>query len=1093
CGAGQVCDGASHCVTCLTAASCPGTDTQCQTRTCVSGSCGMSFAAVGTAVSGQVSGDCSKKQCNGTGMIVSVVDNTDPLVDNNPCTKDLCDNGQPSNPPLAARTNCGANLQCDGAGKCVTCLTTADCPGADTECQSRTCIAGACGIAFKAAGTPVSSQTAGDCKQNQCDGKGVVTTVVDDSDTQNDNNPCTDDLCSGGTSSHPNKAAKATCGTGLECDGAGHCVGCVADAECGVNTECLTFKCTNGTCGKTPTAAGTPVAAQTARDCNKNVCDGTVGNIVTVPDNSDLPVDGFTCTMDVCTAGAPSNPALPVGTACAQAGGTMCNGNGSCVQCITAADCGQNTECKTFTCTLGACGVANTPANTPLAGQVVGDCQKKVCDGAGNPTSIADDTDKPADSNVCTDDVCTNGTPTNPVVVDRTCNGNEFCKADGTCVACNTNIQCGADTECMKNTCVSNVCVHTPQTGVPLATQIPKNCRKETCDSNGAPLGSDPDDTDLPDDGNQCTQDLCNGGQIQHPFESTQKTCGTNGLCDGQGSCVGCNVDADCGVTNECESNTCDQGTKKCVKVFTPNHTATAAQVPGNCKKHVCNGSGQQVDDVDQSDVPVDGNVCTDDLCSADGTPSNPVLVDHTCAANGVCKSDGTCVGCNTDGQCGANTECRTNTCVNNSCSIATSPAAGTPLAAQTAKDCLKAVCDGLGGTTTIPDDSDKPVDGNDCTQDVCTNGVATNPALTVGTACSQNHGTRCNATPACVPAFAVVRVGDPATAPTSAATPVIVEIRAQSDGATIGNPISMPIATSGANKMLTLSGTGDSEGGLALSGDGRYLTLGGYVASVGTLSVKGTAATTNPRVVARIDAAVPANVDTSTTLGVIAFTKDNFRSVVTNDGTQFWAAGNGDKGPNKGVFYSSPIGATATTTQIVVDSGSTRDCEIANGQLFCTAANTPFNNVFQVGTNLPTTLQPLSALVSTPGMPTTDSTVSPFAFAWVGNVLYVADERAPPTGGVQKWTFNGSSWTLSGTFNVGLPATTGAVGLTADNSGGSTVLIVTSKATATTSPNTILRYVDDGIVDPASATATLLSTAPANTFYRGVALVPHP
>jgi hypothetical protein len=319
----------------------------------------------------------------------------------------------------------------------------------------------------------------------------------------------------------------------------------------------------------------------------------------------------------------------------------------------------------------------------------------------------------------------------------------------------------------------------------------------------------------------------------------------------------------------------------------------------------------------------------------------------------------------------------------------------------------------------------------------------------------------------------------------------VIVEIRAQSDGAAIGNPISMPTATSGANKMLTLSGTGDSEGGLALSGDGRYLTLGGYVASVGTLSVKGTAATTNPRVVARIDAAVPANIDTSTTLGVIAFTKDNFRSVVTNDGTQFWAAGNGDKGPNKGVFYSSPIGATATTTQIVVDSGSTRNCQIANGQLFCTAANTPFNNVFQVGTNLPTTLQPVSALVSTPGMPTTDSTVSPFAFAWVGNVLYVADDRAPPTGGVQKWTFNGSSWTLSGTFSAGL-TTTGAVGLTADNSGGSTVLIVTSKATATTSPNTILRYVDDGISDPASATATVLMTAPTNTFYRGVALVPH-
>ena len=39
---------------------------------------------------------------------------------------------------------------CDGAGSCVACLVAADCPGQDTECQQRTCGAGACGLTYAA-------------------------------------------------------------------------------------------------------------------------------------------------------------------------------------------------------------------------------------------------------------------------------------------------------------------------------------------------------------------------------------------------------------------------------------------------------------------------------------------------------------------------------------------------------------------------------------------------------------------------------------------------------------------------------------------------------------------------------------------------------------------------------------------------------------------------------------------------------------------------------------------------------------------------------------------------------------------------------
>ena len=57
-------------------------------------------------------------------------------------------------------------------GICAQCLTTANCPGVDTDCAFRTCIKLACGIDYAPSGTPTSSQIRGDCQLNVCDGVG---------------------------------------------------------------------------------------------------------------------------------------------------------------------------------------------------------------------------------------------------------------------------------------------------------------------------------------------------------------------------------------------------------------------------------------------------------------------------------------------------------------------------------------------------------------------------------------------------------------------------------------------------------------------------------------------------------------------------------------------------------------------------------------------------------------------------------------------------------------------------------------------------------------------------------------------------------
>ncbi|MEP7124268.1 MAG: Ig-like domain-containing protein, partial [Byssovorax sp.] len=120
-------------------------------------------------------------------------------------------------------------------------------------------------------------------------------------------------------------------GGGTVCSAGGACVQCNAATQCpGTDTECHTRTCGGNTCGANNPAAGTPTSAQTTGDCQKNQCDGA-GNIVSAADNTDVPNDGLQCTSDLCTAGVPSNPPLALNTSCSQAGGTVCDGNGSCV------------------------------------------------------------------------------------------------------------------------------------------------------------------------------------------------------------------------------------------------------------------------------------------------------------------------------------------------------------------------------------------------------------------------------------------------------------------------------------------------------------------------------------------------------------------------------------------------------------------------------------------------------------------------------------------------------------------------------------------------------------------------------------------
>jgi hypothetical protein len=333
------------------------------------------------------------------------------------------------------------------------------------------------------------------------------------------------------------------------------------------------------------------------------------------------------------------------------------------------------------------------------------------------------------------------------------------------------------------------------------------------------------------------------------------------------------------------------------------------------------------------------------------------------------------------------------------------------------------------------------------------------------------------------------------------AAAPVLL-VEIDINTGAIVQTIPLPTVTAGNVHTLTVRGSATSVAHMRRSVDGRYLTCIGYDAPVGTAAVNMTSASTNPRIVARVDAS--GSVDTSTALtdafsGQVspAFSADP-RSAVSTDGNDLWLSSSGGLGSSGGVRYTT-FGST-TSTQVSPSPSNTRNIDIFNNQLYVTAdslSGGTFIGVMTVGTGLPTSSgNAASQLPGFPQGPTTGQ--SPYEFFFSdANTVYIADDSTltptPPAlpGGIQKWTFDAGTgfWSLAYTINAGLPGANGCRGLIGkvDGSG------VTLYATTADAITRIVKLVDTG----AGSSFTILATAPTTTapatqvLYRGIDFVP--
>ena len=324
---------------------------------------------------------------------------------------------------------------------------------------------------------------------------------------------------------------------------------------------------------------------------------------------------------------------------------------------------------------------------------------------------------------------------------------------DGPCVECTHDDQCGADTECLRFTCDMGVCVtvHAAR-GTPLVEQQAGDCRVEQCDGEGGTETVE-DDTDSPDDGNDCTAESCEAGAPVFSDEPLGTSCGASGTCDGDGRCVGCNSPADCpGSDSVCRIRTCIDN--MCGVRDTPFGEPLGEQITGDCQRVVCDGAGGTTTMADDTDLPDDdGNACTEPICSSGAPGFSNSAANTACDSNGgaVCDGAGACVQCTTASQCpDTDTECQVRSCEEGTCGVIDVDH-GTALSVQVVGDCQEVQCDGAGGTQAVPDDRDVNVDGTSCTLDQCNTGTPSNPPVSAGTQCNDNGGSQCDGEGRCV------------------------------------------------------------------------------------------------------------------------------------------------------------------------------------------------------------------------------------------------------------------------------------------------------------------------------------------------------
>ncbi|MBI5505926.1 MAG: DUF11 domain-containing protein [Deltaproteobacteria bacterium] len=417
-----------------------------------------------------------------------------------------------------------------------------------------------------------------------------------------DSNVCTDDSCNEAADSCSNVPNAVACDDGLFCSTGDQCSG--------------------GAC------SGTALSCDDSNACTDDSCD-EVGDACINANNANACDDGLFCTVsDACTGG-------------------LCTG--------PARDCGDSNACTDDSCNEAGDVCINAdnadPCDDGLFCTVSDACAGGVCTGAARDCG---------DANVCTDDVCDEGTaacsnPNNTAACDDGlfCTATDSCSA-GACVGSGNG--CDDANACTDDTCieVGALCLYANNAA---ACDDSDACTTlDTC-SGGVCVGGP---ALVCDDANICTDDSCSPS-LGCVFDGNGISCDDGLFCTLNDRCratVCSGAARDCGDGNICTSDFCDEAGSACGSAFNTVECddGDACTVDDRCSGGSCvPGAAMTCDDF---------NVCTDEACDPsvgcqffsnslacdDADPCTPA---DTCVA-GACQGSGSLCGNGIgDGGCG--------------------------------------------------------------------------------------------------------------------------------------------------------------------------------------------------------------------------------------------------------------------------------------------------------------------------------------------------------------------------------------------------------------------------------------------------------
>jgi Immunoglobulin I-set domain/Immunoglobulin domain len=289
-------------------------------------------------------------------------------------------------------------------------------------------------------------------------------------------------------------------------------------------------------------------------------------------------------------------------------------------------------------------------------------------------------------------------------------------------------------------------------------------------------------------------------------------------------------------------------------------------------------------------------------------------------------------------------------------------------------------------------------------------------------------------------------------------------------------NTVTVP--ESGSTSMITIGlnnvdggNSGSISGsGLTRSKDERFIVLAGYNTNIGYASnLKDSTSAAVPRGIATIDSNGQYTLRVADT-NFAGFSQQYWRCGVTDGTNNFWGGAGA-----AGTYY---FGFGAPAALIQTNFINLRFMGLFNGDIYCVSAVNGNNGVLKLD-GMPTVASTPTILF--PG--TTGS--SDLEVNAAGNLIYVADDRvASNGGGVQRYEFDGSNWTLAYTMTNGLPR--GARYLTADFSGANPVIYAISKELENDN-NRIVMIGDTG----SGSVGTTLASAGVNQTFRSVRFGP--